>query len=326
MRIALVVLSLTTVAFAASTVYLAHELHEERTRPVAEARLPQVASAPTLPAVEPRAAPTHATAPATATPTATIAMMATTSAVPITEAQIQAQQRQYMEEMLARLQDPEQREEILSEYKMVSRNSNPRLAQALQLTTEEYERLIELMATGQVNSIETSAHCSLDPECLAHGTGRREPDWKAQEIANLLGPERQRKYSEYQNSIPERESVAQLRERLDDAAYLPDGQAESLIRLLAEERQRITADAGSGFMGIGNGSGMAFVTVGAGSPEERFRSAQENSQRLRERAAEILTPEQLRVFNDMQDEVVLSARQQLRQKQQFSAAAVPAPN
>jgi hypothetical protein len=231
-----------------------------------------------------------------------------------------------MEEMLARLQDPEQREEILSEYKMVSRNSNPRLAQALQLTSEEYERLIELMAVGQVNSIESSAHCSLDPQCLAHGIGRRESDWKAREIADLLGPERQQKFNEYRNSIPERESVSQLRERLDDAAYLADGQAESLIRILAEERQRITAEASGSLTGIGNGSGMAFVTVEGGSHEERFKSAQENSQRLRARAAEVLTPEQLRVFNDMQDEVVISARQQLRQKQNYTAVVVPAPN
>ncbi|HEU5138269.1 MAG TPA: hypothetical protein VFU13_24195 [Steroidobacteraceae bacterium] len=328
MRIALVTLSLTTVAFAASTAYFARELHVERSRPAAEPRLAQVATAAPLPAFEPRPAPAPAAAPASATTSrnATVAMVAAPNAVPITEAQIQAQQRQYMEEMLARLQDPEQREEILSEYKMVSRNSNPRIAQALQLTSEEYDRLIELLAIGQVNSIETSAHCSLDPECLAHGIGRREPDWKAQEIANLLGPARQQKYDEYRNSIQERESVSQLRERLDDAAYLADGQAEALIRALADERQRITSDAGGGFMGFGNGSGMAFVTVEAGSPEERFKSAQENSQRLRARAAEVLTPEQLRIFNEMQDEVVLSARQQLRQKQNFAAVSAPLPD
>ncbi len=248
----------------------------------------------------------------------------------MTEAQLQteveAQQRKYMEEMLARLQDPEQREEILAEYKMVSRNSNPRLAQVLQLTSEEYERLIELMAIGQVNSIEASSHCSLDPQCHAHGIGARQSDWKAQEIADLLGPERQQQFNEYRNSLSERESVAQLRERLDDAGYLADSQAESLIRALADERQRITADASGSLMGIGNGSGMAFVTVQTESPEERFRSARENSQRLRARAAEVLTPEQLRVFNDMQDEVVLSARQQLRQKQNYTAVAAPVPD
>ena len=212
---------------------------------------------------------------------------------------------------------------MLAEYKMVSRNSNPRLAQVLQLTSEEYERLIELMAIGQVNSIEAS--CALLSRSAVSCSRHRRPraDWKAQEIADLLGPERQQKYNEYRNSLPERESVAQLRERLDDAGYLADSQAESLIRALADERQRITADASGSLMGIGNGSGMAFVTVQTESPEERFRSARENSQRLRARAAEVLTPEQLRVFNEMQDEVVLSARQQLRQKQNYTAVAAP---
>jgi len=324
MRKALIALSLTTVAFATSTAYLARELHVERTRPAPPPNMPQAASAPPMPVREPR--PDAAPAATTVTAAATPALTASASDQAVTEAQIQAQQRQYMEEILVRLQDPEQREEMLAEYKMVSRNSNPRLAQALQLSTEEYDRLIQLMATGQINSIESSAHCSLDPQCNTHGIGRRETDWKTQEIANLLGPERQQKYNEYQNSIQERESVSQLRERLDDAAYLADGQAEALIRILAAERQQITADSGGGFMGIGNGSGMAYVTVEGNSAEERFASAQENSQRLRARAAEVLTPEQLRVFNEMQDEVVLSARQQLRQKQQFSAVTVAAPN
>jgi hypothetical protein len=230
------------------------------------------------------------------------------------EVGIPAQQRQYLQDLLARLQDPEQRAEMLIEYQMVSRNSNPRLAQALQLSSQEYERLIELMAIGQVNAIESSAHCSLDPQCSAHGIGRREADWKAQEIANLLGPERQQKLNEYRNSLQERESVAQLRGRLSDVAYLPESQAEALIAALADERQRIIT-GGTGVTGIGNGSGMAYITVESDSPEERFKSALENSQRLRTRAAEVLNPEQLQVFNQMQDEVVLSARQQLRQKQ-----------
>jgi hypothetical protein len=108
--------------------------------------------------------------------------------------------------------------------------------------------------------------------------------------------------------------VAQLRGRLSDVAYLPESQAEALIAALADERQRIIT-GGTGVTGIGNGSGMAYITVESDSPEERFKSALENSQRLRTRAAEVLNPEQLQVFNQMQDEVVLSARQQLRQKQ-----------
>ena len=326
MRKALVALLLTNVAFAASTVYLAYELHAERTRPAPEARVAQVASAPPTPVFEPNPAPAPAAAPATSNAAAVPQMTATVTALPITDAQVQAQQRQYMEELLARLEDPEQREEMLAEYKMVSRNSNPRLAQALQLTSEEYERLIDLLAMGQINSMESSAHCSLDPQCMTQGVGRREPDWKAQEIADLLGPGRQQKYDQYRNSIQERESVTQLRERLDDAAYLADGQAEALIGALADERQRITADAGGGFMGFGNGSGMAYVTGNGTTPEERFKSAQANSQRLRARAAEVLTPEQLRIFNEMQDEVVLSARQQLRQKQNYAATSASAPD
>jgi hypothetical protein len=102
---------------------------------------------------------------------------------------------------------------------------------------------------------------------------------------------------------------------------LPDGTAEALISVLAEERQQIHQEAaarGAGMNGFGTGIGVVFSASDASTPEAQMESAQASSRRMRERAAEVLTPEQLRVFDEMQDELLISLRQQIRQKQEYA--------
>jgi hypothetical protein len=84
--------------------------------------------------------------------------------------------------------------------------------------------------------------------------------------------------------------------------------------------------------GFGIGAGMVFTPNDGGSFEERYAAAKQNSQRLRDRAAQYLNAEQLRAFNEMQDETLLSLRSMLRHKDtmnvqdgiSFTTVAVPA--
>jgi hypothetical protein len=334
MRTAVIALSLTTAAFAASTVYLARELHDERVS--AEVTTPAVAApataqallqvAPAIvarnpePAVQLSATLTRAPSPAMTS------IVTNATGIPAElQAQMNAQQHKHNQEMVQRFDDPEQRAELLAEFKAMIRNSHPALAQALKLSREDADRLIELLTLEQVENQVRYARCSLDGSCDVGRIAQIGADSTREGIDNLLGAEGQQKYNEYRNSVGERESVTQFRTRLSDATYLREDTAESLIAVLADERMRISAEAskhGTGLTGIGNGIGMVWVSETSDSPEARYASAQENSRRLRARAAEVLTASQLHVFEEMQDELLLSTRQQLRQKQDFNANVV----
>ena len=246
-----------------------------------------------------------------------------------TYALIQAEQRKYHEQIIKRLDDPEQRAEMLEEYRMMVRSLNPRLAQTLKMSGEEAERLIELLAQQQLDQQEKFARCSVDSSCDFQPIGRDAAGANERELTNLLGAERRQEFEQYRNTMGERRSVTELRTRLSDADYLPEEKAEALIVALADERNQISVDAskrGGGVTGIGNGSGMILITPSGSSPEAQFASAQENSRRLRTRAAEVLTPAQMRAFDEMQEELLRSTRQQLRQTQQFNAVPITTTN
>ena len=222
------------------------------------------------------------------------------------------------------LEDPEQREGMLIESKMMMRNSYPRLAQTIGMSSEEAERLFTLLALQQMDAQERYARCTLDPACnIRDGTGFQN-DPRAQEIADLLGADRQQQFENYKNTLMERESVTHLRTRLSDASRLPDDTAEALIAVLADERQKIHQEAalrGVGMNGYGTGVGVVFSASDAATAEAQLESAQANSRRMRERAAEVLTAEQLRVFNEMQDELLISLQQQVRQKEDLTSSS-----
>jgi hypothetical protein len=219
------------------------------------------------------------------------------------------------------LADPTQREGMLLEQKVMLRGSYPRLAQAIGLTNEEAERLFTLLAQQQIDFQEKFARCAIDPNCNAQDFSLNQTEPGAQEIADLLGADRQQQFEAYKNTLMERESVVQLRTRLPDASRLPDERAEALIAALADERQKIHMEAaqrGAGMNGYGTGVGVIFSASDAATPEAQLESAQANSRRMRARAAEVLDTEQLRVFDEMQEELMISMMNQVRRKEEFA--------
>ena len=59
---------------------------------------------------------------------------------------------------------------------------------------------------------------------------------------------------------------------------------------------------------------MVFAPADDRPFEERYEAARRYSQRLRDRAAQYLNPEQQRIFNEMQEDTLLSLRGALRNK------------
>jgi hypothetical protein len=316
MRILVPALALIAVTFAGTTWYFAHELELERERSRAIPPVAHVAPVfPTQPSRPPVTASTKTAQPTVNPPTA----VAENEEDRINKVQLEQGRR-----TLKMLEDPEQREGMLIDFKMGLRNSYPRLAQTIGLSGEESERLFDLLALQQMEAQERYARCTVDPGCDVRDGAYIQNDPRTREIADLLGADRSQQFDNYKNTLMERESVAHLRTRLSDSSRLPDGTAEALISVLADERQKIHQEAavrGVGMNGYGTGVGVVFTASDAPTPEAQLESAQANSRRMRERAAEVLTPEQLRVFNEMQEELLISLRRQVRQKEELTAGS-----
>ena len=92
---------------------------------------------------------------------------------------------------------------------------------------------------------------------------------------------------------------------------LPQQRAEELIAALADERAQVFKDFsvdGNRVAGIGVPNGMAYYVENAPTLEARIESANQISLRMRDRAATILSDNQLTTFNQMQDQVLASLR------------------
>jgi hypothetical protein len=243
----------------------------------------------------------------------------------VTNTDMEESRRQYLEvetRFLEEVSDPARRAELLEQAKLSARAPLPRVAQHLGLTDEQADRMFTLLAEQQLQAHERQARCVTDPECNYRGYSSADADRQQQEMNDLLGAEKHQKLKAFQESMSERQAVAALRSNLPDRSFLNDQSAEELVSALYDERTRFQNEAlqrGTGFSGYGTGSGMLFVGD-QGTVDERVAAARRYSDRLRERAAQVLTADQAKTFNQSQDELLANMREMLRNQEQQTAS------
>src|SRR5690348_14956717 len=134
MRKLVLALALTSVAFAASTAYFAHELSQERERHTALAAAPS-----SWPAPGPRAAASSNPRSPTSVPRSAkltadgVEEPAVAQRRADSEQDIRAAQTEYANTFLRQIDDPQGREEMIVSRKIMMRNSYPRVAEAVGL-------------------------------------------------------------------------------------------------------------------------------------------------------------------------------------------------
>lgn len=320
MRTLAILLALTAAAFAGSTVYLANQLSIQRARSDELVRLsthrPAVTSDPATAGQGPAAV-----APRPAPPTAGPSSMEAVSEgdADWSEADLRKIQAEYGKQFLAQLADPVRRQDLIAERKMMVRHTYPRVDRVLGFTPDEYARFIEQLAEQQLNAQEADARCMLNPDCPMRVPNemRMRPEEDSSAVRDLLGPARMQKFEQYKATMGERESVAQFRNRLPDDLRLSEDVTESLVSALADERKQISQEAqqqGIDAGGFAFGAGLVFAGGEGADMNERYRAARQNSQRFHDRAAQILNPQQLRAFDEMQEENLIGLRSVLRNK------------
>jgi len=230
---------------------------------------------------------------------------------------------EFARQFLARYDDSNQRPVLLEEQRTVIRRQYEKLKEQLKLSDSEFEDLVTMLAEEQLQAQEHWARCAVNSGCDLKSQPFNYAD-RSQEYQAMLGAEGAEAFARFRKSISERDAVIQLRGRLTDNNFLPEAQAEKLIVALAEERERYSQEAqarGAKVTGWGTNLGMLMYTEDSGIPDQFVVEATQYSQRLRNRAASILTPAQLAAYTQMQNELIamFTANQRPPQRQDKSS-------
>jgi hypothetical protein len=326
MRKTVTILSLTTALFATSTLYLAYRLYWT-TAPhqgaAAEQPAAEPAPVPSVGALDPEAraaAPGAASTPGPAMPAAA-ASGVPAAAASVTEADAQTDRERaalkgFAQQWLEKFDDSTQRATLLEEHRLRLRRQYSALKDKLKMDSATFDQLLTLLAEQQLVPQERYFRCVVNPACdLKEFQKRGNPtDDRASEINALLG-ENLDEFNKYRDTIGDRDAVALLRGRLGETNALRDEQAEKLIAALNDERAKFqdeAAQSGATLNGWGTELGMLWFQGDSNSLDQRFADAAAYSQRLRDRAATVLSPQQLAVFVQMQDELLAMMRSHMR--------------
>jgi hypothetical protein len=330
---AVVILSLSTAILATSTAYLARELYLRDASEAGLAAVPAVAAATpsssashTGPGAnepdENAGTPTRTSIPATGD-AARAAGVARPADSPKRDAQDDPTAG-FARQLVARYDDANQRPVLLEEQRTVIRRQYEKLKERLKLSDSAFEQFVSLVADEQLQAQIHWARCAADPACDPRTQPNPNIDRTA-EYQAMLGADGAEAFSQFRSSIGERDAVIQLRGRLADSSLLPEAQAEKLIVALAEERASFSKEAaarGAKVMGWGTALGMLWYTEDSGLPEQYIVEASQYSQRLRTRAAGILSPAQLAAYAQMQDELLAQFTSMQRPPRQNKSSVV----
>lgn len=228
-------------------------------------------------------------------------------------------------ELERRRADPEWQARALVRSKADIRRRRPDLGATLGLSAQQEDALVELLARQQLQSQELSETARFASES-ERKTLRQQSEalmqQHQQERAQLLGA-RYEAFQDYSRQVPERQQLSQLRSRLDASASLSESQTNRLVAAMYQERdsylqQLATIENYAGYAG-----GYPIIATSRDrDPQAQIRFAQEQVERteefqsrLRLRASQILSAEQLRRFDEMQEEQLQMVRNQVERAQ-----------
>jgi hypothetical protein len=239
-----------------------------------------------------------------------------------------ARQRRLAEEFLERYADPAQRAQLRETTLDEVRRSTAGFEQRYGLTPEQYEKLVELLADEAIEQRLTAARCITDAGCITSVFNDAVFGARDQDIRDILGDEGFKELRAFRAAETDRDVVGGLQARLAPELALTPAQADSLTHALHDERLRLRRESYSrqehleGWALAGGAAPRLEYADNLATPELMYQSGERYVQAMRDRAATMLTGEQLVAFNRMQDELLVSFRRRLR----LGDLAAPAPD
>jgi hypothetical protein len=223
-------------------------------------------------------------------------------------------------EFQQRMADPATRSRMLAEYRLMARRENPDVGGVLHLASAEETALFDLLATQQLQMEEANGlfgFAKTEAERLAQTQNINVlASQHEQEQAQLLGPARYEEYRDYERQVPERQQIRALRSRLDETNSLNAAQSSRLIEAMYQERDSYLQQMKTVENFGGYSMPYPIEVVGKDNDpvarlkfsEQQVARTEEFQGRLRLRASSVLSTEQLRRFDEIQDEQLTRAK------------------
>jgi hypothetical protein len=237
-----------------------------------------------------------------------------------------------MGDMLEKMmKDPSMREMMRSQQKAAINMMYGGLFKEINLSPEEKEKLTGILTETQMKSVENA-------KGLFGGTKEGEPpedatkllaDAKKQsdaEIKALLGDERYAQFTEYQKNIGERMQLDQLKTRLEgENLALQDAQSAQLLQAMKEEKAAVPAPIPSDAT---QSPADVKSLMTSENIDKQLQWMDDYNRRVLDRAAQFLTPEQLKSYREMQEQQASMQQMGLKMAREMFGArkgASPAP-
>jgi hypothetical protein len=218
--------------------------------------------------------------------------------------------------------DPKARAILRLQEKSQLRAQYPDLRRIVELSTEEEDRLLDMLAEQLLMQSELVIN---SPDQDHFDAQQFEEQRRVHEIDHLtlLGPDKYRRFQSYTENLADRQRVRQFRSQLDAEDDLTDEAAERLIEVIAaarkaeEEEHRKLAETADR-MTFFNGYPRSMYIVHGEDGLEKTAAALENSdRRLARSAAPLLDASQQRHFTEFlrrSREIAISFAQENMQK------------
>ena len=246
-----------------------------------------------------------------------------------------------MERQRALLKDPEYREAMYAQQKMMLMRSNPNVARDLDLTPDQLDQLFGTLADQAVRGMENMNAFQWtteqpDPAKMQEMNRKAIEQQQANEaeLKRVLGEPKYREWQEYQSLSGVRWEAERVRTSLASAGVpLDDAAMKPLQKTLQDQQQKMMQQMAAAAAAPGSGQFVARAGFISEPGSHDMMAMQEKSmefmaqhqRRQREALARVLTPEQLKVIEEEHNAELQMQRAQLRLMQAQKEAGMLDP-
>ena len=201
------------------------------------------------------------------------------------------------------MSDPAMKEMMRSQQKTMINTMYGSLFKELNLSPEEKQKFSELLLDQQMKTMEAGMGVFEEGglTSVAESVSAQQKESEEQ-LKALLGEERFTQYQEYQKTVGDRVQIDQLRQQMETAGTpVQEAQLGQLLALMKEERERtpppISQDPQAAFAN-------AEKMLSGEAMENQMAWQEEMNRRVLERAATVLTPDQLKAYEQFQTQQI----------------------
>ena len=229
-----------------------------------------------------------------------------------------------MGKMLSKMMsDPAMKEMMRSQQKTMVNTMYGALFNEMNLTPEERQKFSDLLLDQQTKTMEAGMGLFEEGGLtnITQAVQARQKESEEQ-LKALLGEERFAQYQEYQKTVGDRVQLDQLRRQMETAGTpVQDEQLQQLLALTKEERERVPAP----FPQDPQAAGANMERMLSDELMEKQMAWQEEiNRRVLERATTVLTPDQLRAYEQFQTQQINMQKLGLKMMQGMFGGQKPA--